>query len=249
MKTTLTRRLVHTFLLFGVNVYGQVALAQEVQEYSFQENQVYKIRTALGITTQIEISPREQIKDYSTGYSNGWDLARRDNVFYVKPKDEHVDTNMHIRTAAHDYIIELEVVSSKWKTLDQAKSQGAQYKVSFKYPNDTNFAPLDVADTGVSPLIDSRKNYNMNYDFSAATDSQWLVPLKVYDDGKFTYIHMKDLSSLPTGNFPTVYARKTQNGEEFVLNTNVEGNIIIAHGTYSYLVVRHGNNVVGLRRN
>lgn len=224
--------------------------AQEVQEYDFQPNQVYKIRTALGITTQIEISPREEIKDYSTGYSNGWDLARRDNVFYIKPKDEHVDTNMHIRTAAHNYIIELEVVSSKWKTLSQAKNQGVQYKVSFRYPSDTDFSPLETGNSGINTVIDTRKNYNLNYDFSANADSQWLVPLRVYDDNKFTYIQMKDLSSLPTGNFPTIYGRKSQNGEEFVLNTNVENeNFIVVHGTYSFLVIRHGNNVVGLRRN
>ncbi|MCF5920022.1 TrbG/VirB9 family P-type conjugative transfer protein, partial [Xanthomonas perforans] len=29
----------------------------------------------------------------------------------------------------------------------------------------------------------------------------------------------------------------------------VEGNTLIVHGTYPFLVVRHGDNVVGLRRN
>jgi type IV secretion system protein VirB9 len=29
----------------------------------------------------------------------------------------------------------------------------------------------------------------------------------------------------------------------------VEGNTIVVHGTYNYLVIRHGNDVVGLRRN
>lgn len=237
-------------LTLTLSIFASTVQAQEVQEYDFQPNQIYKVRTGLGITTQIEISPKEDIKDYSTGYSNGWDLARRDNVFYLKPKDEHVDTNMHIRTAAHNYIIELEVVSSKWKTLSQAKNQGVQYKVSFRYPDDTDFSPLETGDSGISTLIDSRKNYNTNYDFAADAESQWLVPANVYDDGKFTYIRIKDTSNLPTGNFPTVYGRKSQNGEEFVLNTNIEnGNVIVVHGTYSFLVMRHGNNVVGLRRN
>jgi len=34
-----------------------------------------------------------------------------------------------------------------------------------------------------------------------------------------------------------------------LVNTTVEGNTIVVHGTYAYLVIRHGNNVVGLRRN
>lgn len=170
-------------------------------------------------------------------------------MFYVKPKDEHVDTNMHIRTATHDYLIELSVVSSKWKTLDQVKQQGVQYKVSFAYPDDASFSPVESSESGVSTAIDSRKNYNSSYDYSANSASQWLVPLKVYDDGQFTYIHMSDLSSLPTGGFPTVFARKSADSEEFVINTSVEKNVMVVHGTYSYLVIRHGDDVVGLRRN
>jgi len=34
-----------------------------------------------------------------------------------------------------------------------------------------------------------------------------------------------------------------------VVNTTVEGNTLIVHGTYPYLVIRHGTSVVGLRRN
>jgi type IV secretion system protein VirB9 len=40
------------------------------------------VRTALAITTQIELSPHEKILDYSTGFTSGWELTRRDNVFY-----------------------------------------------------------------------------------------------------------------------------------------------------------------------
>jgi type IV secretion system protein VirB9 len=43
--------------------------------------------------------------------------------------------------------------------------------------------------------------------------------------------------------------RETEHGEDSLVNTTVEGNTIVVHGTYPYLVVRHGDNVVGLRRN
>ncbi len=60
---------------------------------------------------------------------------------------------------------------------------------------------------------------------------------------------MSDLKAFPTGNFPAVYMREREHGEDFVVNTTVESNTIVVHGTYPYLVIRHGNNVVGLRRN
>ena len=72
------------------------ANAQVVQEYEYEPNRIYQVRTGLGITTQIELSPNEEVIDYSTGFSSGWDLTRRDNVFYLKPKNVDVDTNMMI---------------------------------------------------------------------------------------------------------------------------------------------------------
>ena len=60
------------------------AFAQTVQMYEYQPDRIYPVRAGLGISTQIELSPEEKILDYSTGFSSGWDLSRRDNVFYLK---------------------------------------------------------------------------------------------------------------------------------------------------------------------
>jgi type IV secretion system protein VirB9 len=107
-------------LTFSVN-------AQVMQQYEFQPDRIYPVRTGLGITTQIELSPNEKILDYSTGFSGGWDLTRRENVFYLKPKNVDVDTNMMIRTETHSYIFELKVVATDWKTLEQAKRSVQNY--------------------------------------------------------------------------------------------------------------------------
>ena len=74
-------------------------------------------------------------------------------------------------------------------------------------------------------------------------------PSAVYDDGRFTYIRMNETRDIPTGNFPVVFGREREGSEDFVVNTTVENNTIVVHGVYPYLVIRHGKNVVGLRRN
>jgi type IV secretion system protein VirB9 len=228
--------------------------AQAVQQYSYQPDRIYPIRAGLGITTQIELSPNEKILDYSTGFSSGWDLTRRENVFYLRPKNTDVDTNMMIRTATHSYIFELKVVATDWKSLDQAKREGVQYKITFTYPADTSFSneakkAADAPELSTS-LVPGR-SYNFNYDFATrnSKDAPWLVPVNVYDDGQFTYIKMSDMKPFPTGNFPTVYMRELEHGDDSVVNATVEGNTIVVHGTYPYLVIRHGKYVVGLRRN
>lgn len=221
--------------------------------YEYSADRIYQVRTGLGITTQIELSPSEKILDYSTGFSSGWDLTRRDNVFYVKPKNVDVDTNMMIRTATHSYIFELKVVATDWKTLEQARRAGVQYKIVFSYPADTSFM-AETKKVEEAPMLDTElvkgRDYNFDYDYAKnRRTAPWLVPINVYDDGRFTYIKMPDLKQFPTGNFPTVYMREKEHGEDSVVNTTVEGNTIVVHGTYPYLVIRHDNNVVGLRRN
>lgn len=231
----------------------RMAQAQAVQQYDYQADRVYQVRTGLGITTQIELSPNEKILDYSTGFSSGWELNRRDNVFYIKPKNVDVDTNLMIRTATHSYIFELKVVATDWRTLDQARTKGVQYKITFNYPGDTSFSK-EASKAAQTPELNTSlvkgRDYNFNYDYATRSKkAPWLVPVNVYDDGQFTYIKMSDMKQFPTGNFPSVYMRETEHGEDSVVNTTVEGNTIVIHGTYPFLVIRHGDNVVGLRRN
>ncbi|HEY5972023.1 MAG TPA: TrbG/VirB9 family P-type conjugative transfer protein [Pseudoxanthomonas sp.] len=225
------------------------ASAQVVQEYEYQPDRIYQVRTGLGITTQIELNPNEEILDFSTGFSAGWELTRRDNVFYLKPKNVDVDTNMMIRTATHSYILELKVVATDWTALDQAKQAGVQYKITFTYPNGTDFVAEADKSPELSTELDKERVYNFGYDYSTRSKKAWLIPTNVYDDGQFTYVRMSDLKQFPSGNFPAVFARERESGEDFVVNTTVENNTLIVHGTYPFLVIRHGKNVVGLRRN
>lgn len=243
------------YWLLAVSMWSPRAAAQVVEEYAYQADAVYQVRTGLGITTQIELSAHEQILDYSSGFSGGWEISRRDNVFYVKPRNVDVDTNLLVRTAAHAYIFELKVVATDWRSLDQARRAGVQYKIRFSYPGDTRFTTAPDADAyadaggGLSTAVHPDRHYHFAYDYTQHRRTpHWLVPTTVYDDRRFTYIRMGDRSRFPSGNFPAVFARDSEDGEEFVVNSTVEGDVIVVHGTYPYLLVRHGAHVVGLRR-
>lgn len=224
---------------------------RQVDVYDYVPDAVYPVRTALGITTQVELDAAEEILDFSTGFSNGWDLTRRGNVFYLRPRGEDVDTNMLVRTRTHAYIFELKVVSADWTSLEQVRRAGVQYKVAFRYPVDASFeAPAEeAAASGQSLALEKGRHYNFDYDVAARRAPPWLVPMNVYDDGRFTYLRMGHQPALPTGTFPAVFGRRSRDGDEFVVNTTVEDGVIVVHGTYPFLVVRHGRDVVGVRRN
>lgn len=250
MSLVFTRYLALFACLFGSLFLTVPVQAQAIQEYFYEPGKIYSIRSGLGITTAIELSPSENVLDYSLGFSSGWDVSRRDNVFYLRPKNVDVDTNMMVRTETNSYIFELKVVATDWRALEQAKQAGVQYKVVFKYPEDISFAAVKAAPAPAeaNTSIDSSRLYNFNYDYSTRSHATWLVPVSVYDDGRFTYIKMNDMRGIPTGNFPAVYGRESKRGDEFLLNTTVENNTIIVHGVYQYLVIRQGDNVIGLRR-
>ena len=235
--------------LVAIGIAPCVAQAQVIEEYEYQPDRIYQIRTGLGITTQVELSPEEKILDYSTGFSSGWDLTRRGNVFYLKPKNVDVDTNMLVRTETHAYIFELKVVATDWLALEQAKQAGVQYKVAFRYPNEASFSvqaegdALDRAGAGVG----QGRRYYFDYDY-AVRGEPWLIPDNAYDDGQFTYLRL-DIDGFPSGNFPAVFGREEEGGGDFVVNTTVEKDTLIVHCTYPYLVLRHGDDVVLVRRN
>ena len=232
------------------------ASAQGVDQYEYEKDRIYQVRTGLGLTTQIELSPNEKILDYSTGFSAGWELTRRGNVFYLKPKNVDVDTNMMVRTETHHYIFELKVVATDWRQLDQARRAGVQYRIAFTYPSDSEFGVAQEAvEEEAKPLLstvlakDRRYNFDYYYSTRRAKKMGWLIPVNTYDDGRFTYVRLPASPEYKTGIFPAVFGRETENGEDFVVNTTVEGNTLVVHGTHPYLVIRHGDNVVGLRRN
>ena len=162
----LRKRCLAGVLFLAMSAIASPVMAQVIQEYEYEPNRIYQVRTGMGITTQIELSPNEKILDYSTGFSSGWDLSRRDNVFYLKPKNVDVDTNMMVRTETHSYIFELKVVATDWRALEQAKHAGVQYKIKFVYPSDAEFASTAAKEElqpELSTQLDRSRAYNFDY--------------------------------------------------------------------------------------
>ncbi|MBT9552239.1 MAG: TrbG/VirB9 family P-type conjugative transfer protein [Hydrogenophaga sp.] len=249
MKPTNRYRSAVAMVAMAASAWTGAAHAQEVREVPYRQDQVVRVNTGLGIATQIEISPQEQVKDFGTGFSDGWELVRRDNIFYIRPKNVDVDTNMYIRTNMRSYLLDLRVSATKWKTLEEAKSAGVFYKIRFVYGSDSpdKASTLASANAVLSPTaaaLNSQSSYHLNYDYSALTDVSTIVPTRVYDNGQFTYIHLP-----PMANFPAVFGRNSRSGDEFVVNTKSEKNVMVVLGVYPFLVMRLGNDVVGLRRN
>lgn len=224
------------------------ASTQPLTRYEYARDQIFVVRTALGLSTQIELSETEKVLDYSVGLATGWDVVRRENVFYVRPKALDVDSNMVVRTSKRSYIFELKVVATDWATLEQAKSVGTHYRVAFTYPGQSEAPPVD--DEGhLSDRLARERSYHFAYDVKAFRRSRnWLAPRAVYDDGRFTYIRIGGGRSHSSATFPVVFARESEAGKDMLVNSTVDGDTIVVHGIHPFLVLRQDHSVLGIRR-
>ena len=250
-----------TFVLLN-SFFTTTAHSVTHKTYTYEDGKTYLVNTALGIATQIVVGKDEKILDFGTGFSAGWELVRRDNVFYVKPKDVDAETNMYIRTDKRSYVLDLRLVSKEWKKIDDAKTAGVNYVVQFNYAeslsmqtsasgtkgqdftNRTQDLSSDVTPTNISNEPVGRKNYFTNYETASDISARWLVPVRVYDDGVFTYLQFAD-----GVNSPAVFARSSVRDQEYVVNKTVGSDTLqVVHGLHPVLVIRHGDSVVAVRR-
>ena len=302
MMTQLNRVLITaTFYLIAIIMLTTIntleASAATHQKYAYAEGKTYVVNTALGIATQIIVDRDERILDYGTGFSSGWELVRRDNIFYVKPIDADAETNMYVRTDKRSYILDLQIVSKGWKKIDEAKLAGVHYVIQFTYPltvdmfssdlliksqsntrqaqvgeigvlstddgNGVDVSKLtrlqnkiqvglsrdhtedsEIAPTKISNEPTGRKNYFTNYEVTSNAESKWLVPVRIYDDGAFTYLKFAD-----GVHSPAVFAKTSLRTEEYVVNKTASGDSLqIIHGLHPIIVVRYGESVIALRR-
>src|SRR3546814_11006596 len=98
----MNREIVHglaALACLATSVLALPARAQAIQEYMYEPDRIYTVRTGLGITTQIELIPNEKIIDYRHGFSNCLELNSRQNLVYHKPRTVDDHTKMVVTNA------------------------------------------------------------------------------------------------------------------------------------------------------
>jgi type IV secretion system protein VirB9 len=253
------RALVFAAMLTCAALQAFPAHAQAQRTFVYKPDAIYAVNAGLGVATQIVLDPSEKIKDFGTGFSAGWEIVRRDHIFYLKPKDPDAETNMYIRTDRRSYMFDLKIVTKDWKRIDEARAAGVAYLIQFTYPDANDYTnPLEktlppsippaqaTIVKEIAPVVPAStpyQSYHMEYDYSADEGSKWLTPVRVYDDGQVTYVQMNQ-----NANTPVFFGRSSDRGEEFLLNKTVKKNLYILHGIYPFIIIRNGTSVVGIRR-
>lgn len=209
----------------------------------WREDAPLRIRTALGITTQLEIDARETLLDYSIGFAQAWDVVRRDHILYLRPRDADGATNLLIRTRERQYLFELNVHQGTWRDLDELRAAGVAYRIVVRIPD-------AVVATAASPVeqpaheaqAPRHYGYRMRQTRWSSSES---APLWVADDGQRTWLQFAQRHDRP---MPRILGVDPQTGNTYQVNSRNENSLVIVDGVHALMRLRSGVRWMDIRR-
>lgn len=201
------------------------------------------ILTKRGFVTQIDFGKGEAIESLGgtsqaaalTGDADGWIVVGRkgDRHVYLKPKSEANPSNLLVVTNRYNYAFELRILP------DDARSDGV-WRLSFRYPNE-GLNSAEVRANQVAYALDSpTEKKNLKYRIDLIKGNGDILPKKVWDDGRFTYIAMGNNREIPAA------FKIDGNDGESTVNLHTEGQLLVIHEVARRFLLRLDKQEVGI---
>ena len=199
--------------------------------------------TKRGFVTQIDFGRGETIESLGgtsqaaalTGDADGWIVVGRkgDRHLYLKPKSEAYPSNLLVVTNRYNYAFELRILP------DESRSDGV-WRLSFRYPND-GLSSVEVRANQVAYALGAlTEKRNLKYRIDLIRGNGDILPKKVWDDGRFTYIAMGNNREIPAA------FKVDGNDGESTLNLHTEGQLLVIHEVARRFLLRLDKQEVGI---
>lgn len=202
-----------------------------LREVPYSPHEVYKFTGHFGYQSSIEFEQGEDIKTISVGDSVAWQIVAAGNRLFLKPVEANPDTNMTVVTNRRVYhFILIGKEASGFADKDMT------FVLRFQYPGSSN---VQIVEAKESPSFEFANNpgaYNTNYSISG---SQRISPIRIFDDGEFTYFQFRDINA----DIPAFFKVDSE-GRESIVNFRTVGDYIVVERVTSQFTLRHGIDVV-----
>lgn len=221
-----------------------MATAQDarIKTVVYSANEVVELRGHFGRTIHVQFAPYEIITDVGLGDKESWVTATvsAKNAMVLKPQRANASTNLIVVTNKRTYNFALEargeVDEFGVPKMPASNTRDMTYAVRFSYPDDERELIEEQERhkaTEVTPAmpIDA---FNFSYTYSGSTGSK---PMKVFDDGNFTYFTFDEKATVPA--FFSVDA----DGNEALVNFHKRGNYYVIERLESQFTLRSGEYV------
>lgn len=228
-----------------INVYAEhnpvaSAVDNRIKIVAYRPNDVVTLHMTTFVATQILLGENEVVKNIQGGDVSAWSVTVPKNLsdmVFIKPTILGSNSNMTIVTNKHTYYFHL---TSNKNTI---VSSGARtYAIKFVYPSERHkqlLEKLKLQQQKVNSQLNFARNpsvYNWAYSFHG---SKRIMPVHIFDDGKFTYMELR-----PNQVMPAVFAVDNKNGRESVVNFRRRGNYIVIQRIAPQYTLRAGKKKV-----
>lgn len=225
-----------------------------LKEVRYDPHSVVTVPVKRGVVTHIVLDASEGITEVGTGLGSdcskaeaSWCVAAQPggrNIF-VKPKSTaRASNNLAVVTDKHVYAL-------RFVVLADADSRQPIYRLAIKVPpprvtarpaappvalpQGPREAEMIAERLSVSPAV-----VNSNYSIAEGDASEDVVPALVFDDGRFTYFRFPNNREVPA------VFHVLADGSETLVNTRMEGDLLVADRVSRQLMLRAGAALVGV---
>ncbi len=226
--------------LFCANVVSAAQLPRylgserKFRSYIYNPNDVYRYIGHYTYQGFIEFEEGEVVGTISMGNPSLWLFENLGNRLFLKPVGEdNSETNMTIITNKRVYHFELMAKEAKGIT-----DKDLIFVVRFVYPDekDKNIVEFPKVPLSDEPDMRDLNLYNFNYQY---TGEPTVAPLKVFDNGEFTYFQFAKKNA----EIPAIFTVDAE-GFESLVNFRSAGNYIIVERVAPQFTLRNGGDIV-----
>jgi len=205
----------------------------QIGVFTYAKDVIYKYVGYYTRGASIILGEGESVVSVLMGDSSGWKFERLGNRLALKPINERATTNMILITNKRLYFFEVSAKRPK-------KGSNVLYEVRFEYPQEISQKLTDELGGKQEDTIPalSTPGLNFNYSYSGSKD---ISPVKVFDNGTFTYIEFPDQNA----EIPAVFIVDSD-GLEGLVNYRVKDNYLIVERVASLMTLKRGKEIICL---
>lgn len=238
MLLTKQKLLLLILLVFSLDVYAikeakPMSVDRRLGVITYSPYDIHRFTGYYGYQSSIIFGEDETIETLSMGDSVPWQMVPNGNRLFLKPIDQDATTNLTLITNKRVYYFELYA-----KEAQDINEDGLMFAVKFLYADDEDPVSTALASTTSSgPDLTDKSLYNFDYTMSGP---DIISPVKIFDDGRFTYFEFKDKSA----PIPAIFYVRADNSTEGIINYRVVGNYVVVESTRERFTLRHDASVV-----
>jgi type IV secretion system protein VirB9 len=208
-----------------------LAVDPRIRVIVYNPDDVFKYTGFYGYQSSIEFEEGESVESMSMGDSLSWQMVPAGRRLFLKPMEPDATTNMTLLTNKRMYQFELHAAEAT-----DINDPKLVFSVRFLYPDSNNTNTIQQYSSSFGPDLSQPEKYNFNYTISGSNS---VAPIKIFDDGEFTYFQFKDKNE----EVPAFFLVDAD-GKEALVNYHVVGEYIAVERVSSQFTLRNGSEVV-----